>query len=147
MRIFLFFFMLLFNLIACNNSSGNEVNITTSTDSTSKIAELKAAKKITKSEGEKLFLLCAACHNLKKNEPHKVGPNLHNIFGSPAGKKEGYVFTESLKSSGIIWDDETMRKWIENPTQLIKGTSMAFVGIKQKEKQDALIEYIKQMTQ
>ena len=32
--------------------------------------------------GRKLYLQCRACHSLKENEPHKIGPNLFKIIGS-----------------------------------------------------------------
>lgn len=93
--------------------------------------------------GKRLFLLCTACHNLKEGEPHKVGPNLHGIFGMKAGLKEGFVYSDALKASSIVWNDEEMRAWIKNPTEYIPGTNMAFIGLTKEKQQDALIAYLK----
>lgn len=93
--------------------------------------------------GKRLFLLCTACHNLKEGEPHKVGPNLHGIFGTKAGLREGFVYSEALKNSSIVWNDKEMKAWIENPTSYIPGTNMAFIGLTKEKQQDALIAYLK----
>lgn len=102
--------------------------------------KVKSEKKISK--GQKLFILCAACHNLKKDEPHKVGPSLYGIFGKKAGTREGFKYTDELKSANIVWDKESLRAWLENPSGYIPGTSMAFVGINDKERQDVLLDYL-----
>ncbi len=96
--------------------------------------------------GRRVFLLCAACHNVVKGEAHKVGPNLNGFFGKKAGTKEGFVYSDDLKNKGIIWSEETLREWLENPASYVPGTKMAFVGVKKKEQQDALIAYLKEVT-
>lgn len=101
-------------------------------------------KKMT--DGEKAFLLCAACHHLEKDKGHKVGPNLHGVFGRKAGTAEGFTYSEAVKNSGIIWSEETIINWLTKPTDYIPGTTMAFIGIKNKERQDALINYLKEET-
>ncbi len=96
--------------------------------------------------GRRVFLLCAACHNVVKGEPHKVGPNLNGFFGQKAGMKADFVYSEELKNKGIVWSEETIREWLENPASYVPGTKMAFVGVKKKEQQDALIAYLKEVT-
>lgn len=97
--------------------------------------------------GRRVFLLCAACHNVVKGEPHKVGPNLNGFFGSKAGSKTDFVYSEALKNKNIIWSEETLRAWLENPAGYVPGTKMAFVGVTKKEQQDALIAYLDEVTQ
>lgn len=96
--------------------------------------------------GQKAFLLCAACHNLKKGEPNKVGPNLNGIFGRKAASLTDFNYSEALQNSGIVWSEDHIRKWLEKPTDYVPGTTMAFIGIQNKEQQDALIEYLKEET-
>ena len=120
----------------------NETDVTEAQDSETPVLAVNK----NMSPGEKLFILCSACHSLKQDEAHKTGPNLHNFFGSKAGIKEGFKFSESLVSSGITWDEDSLRKWIEDPATYVPGTSMAFIGIKDKERQDILIEYLLEAT-
>ncbi len=99
-----------------------------------------------RSIGAKLFIQCAACHNLKKGEPNKVGPNLYGVFGRKAGTYKGFIYSNALKTSNIIWDENHIRNWLEKPAEYVPGTTMAFIGIPQKEQQDALIKYLKDET-
>ncbi|WP_298487538.1 c-type cytochrome [uncultured Maribacter sp.] len=96
--------------------------------------------------GKRMFIACAACHNLKKGEAHKVGPNLYGIFNKKAATTEGFEYSEALKNSGITWSEETIRKWMQDPAGYVPQTKMAFVGIKKEEQQTALIEYLKEET-
>lgn len=130
----------IFLMVACNQNKSEAVESEEPAQESTSELKVKAKKEI--SEGQKLFILCSACHNLKKGEPHKVGPSLYGIFGKKAGIQEGFNYTEELKNSGIVWDKETLRAWLENPADFIPGTSMAFVGIDDKERQDILLEYL-----
>ncbi len=98
------------------------------------------------SAGAKLFIQCAACHNLKKGEPNKVGPNLNGIFGRKAGSYKGFIYSDVLKASNIVWDENHIRNWLEKPSDYLPGTTMAFIGITNKEQQDTLIKYLKKET-
>ncbi len=108
------------------------------------VAKKEPRKKL--SQGEKAFLLCTACHNLKEGEPNKVGPNLYGVFGRKAASLEGFNYSEALKNSGIVWNEEHIRNWLEKPADYVPGTTMAFIGIQNEEQQTALIEYLKEQT-
>jgi len=62
--------------------------------------------------GKRLFIMCEACHTVSKDAPHKVGPNLHGLFGREAGTLSGYKYSDALIGSEIIWSDETIRAWL-----------------------------------
>ena len=91
--------------------------------------------------------MCQACHTVKEGEPHKVGPNLYGFLGQKAASKEGFTYSDALKKSNIVWNEEHLRNWMKKPTDYIPGTIMAFVGIENEEQQTALIEYLKEQTQ
>mmetsp|Transcript_14143 Transcript_14143/g.28659 ORF Transcript_14143/g.28659 Transcript_14143/m.28659 type:complete len:138 (-) Transcript_14143:45-458(-) len=81
--------------------------------------------------GAKLFKAkCASCHTIKEGGPNMQGPNLYGIMGQMAGKRAGQKYTKGMKTSGVVWDNETMFNWLTNPKSVIKGTNMAFVGFK-----------------
>lgn len=47
--------------------------------------------------------------------PHKVGPNLNGFYGRKTGQAEGYAYTAANKNKGIVWSDETLFEYLENP--------------------------------
>ncbi len=97
-------------------------------------------------QGKRLYLRCQACHTVEANGPHLVGPNLHGLIGATAGAKEGYAFSSQLSNSGLVWDRETLDKWIEAPQQLVPGNKMAFAGLPKEEDRAALIQYLDEAT-
>lgn len=104
-------------------------------------AQAQAADK-----GERLFIRCKTCHEITADKPHKVGPNLHGMFDRKAGTAEGFKYSDAMRASGVAWNDETLETWLTKPTSLIPGTTMAFVGLPNKEDRDALIAYLHKAT-
>ncbi|TFK99344.1 cytochrome c-like domain-containing protein [Pterulicium gracile] len=97
------------------------------------------------SKGASLFKTrCAQCHTLGNGEPHKVGPNLHGLFGRKSGTTDGYSFTAANVNKGVTWDDETLFEYLENPKKYIPGTKMAFAGLKKEKDRNDLITHLKE---
>ena len=94
--------------------------------------------------GEKVFKKCKACHVVDK-EKHKTGPHLVNVIGRTAGTAEGYKkYSKAMKNSGIVWNDETLNGYLEKPKKYLKGTRMAFAGLKKEKDRANVIAYLKQ---
>ena len=81
--------------------------------------------------GEKLFkgfLNCSNCHSLVAGET-KVGPTLVGLFGRSAGSVEGFnQYSEAMVNSGVVWDEESLDKFLKNPKEFIPGNSMMMEG-------------------
>ena len=78
-------------------------------------------------------------------EKHKTGPHLVNIIGRTAGSAEGYKkYSKAMKNSGIVWNDETLDGYLEKPKKYLKGTRMAFAGLKKEADRANVIAYLKQ---
>ena len=94
-------------------------------------------------KGKTVYNKCKACHALKAGK-NKVGPTLHGVFGRKAATVPGFKYSKAMKASGVTWDEETLRAYLKKPRKFIKGTRMAFAGIKKKKQMDNLIAYLKE---
>ena len=96
--------------------------------------------------GARIYKRCRACHTLDEDGRNKVGPNLWAVYGAEAGAKEGYAYSKAMKTSGIIWDQETMDAYLKRPADYIPGTKMSFIGLKKQEDRDAVQAYMRAET-
>ncbi len=94
--------------------------------------------------GEQSFRKCAPCHDIGEGAKVKLGPPLNGLDGRKAGTYEGFNYSEVNKNSGITWSDAEFNKYIRNPMQVMPGTRMAFVGIRNDKEITDLWAYLKQ---
>ena len=94
--------------------------------------------------GEKVFAQCRACHQVGESAKNAVGPVLNGLFGRPAGTVEGYAYSPANKNSGITWDEATFRDYIKDPKAKIPGTKMIYAGLKDEQRINDLVAYLKQ---
>ncbi|HEX8665554.1 MAG TPA: cytochrome c family protein [Beijerinckiaceae bacterium] len=94
--------------------------------------------------GEKIFAQCRACHQVGESAKNAVGPVLNGLFGRKAGTVEGYSYSPANKNSGITWDEATFREYIKDPKAKIPGTKMIYPGLKDEQRINDLVAYLKQ---
>lgn len=96
------------------------------------------------SDGQTLFNnQCRTCHTTKDGD-NRLGPNLQGIVGRKSGQVEGYAYSESMKNAGLVWDEGTLDKFIENPDAVVSGHNMKpYAGIKEPEVRKAIVAFLK----
>jgi len=95
--------------------------------------------------GEKVFKKCAACHAVGDGAKNKVGPQLNEVFGRAAGSLDDYKYSKAMIQAGekgLAWDEATMATYLTKPRDMIKGTKMAFAGLRKQEDLDNVIAYL-----
>lgn len=92
--------------------------------------------------GQLLYMACKACHDVEAGLPHKVGPNLHGVFGRKAGTAEGFKYTDALLKSGIAWTPDSMDEWLAQPGAMVPGNGMAFAGMANAADRASLIAWL-----
>jgi cytochrome c2 len=96
--------------------------------------------------GEQIFNQCKPCHSLEAGK-NGIGPTLHGLLGRKAGTVPGYSYSAAMQSSGIVWNEDTLAKFLADPSTFVPGTKMVSAGIRDKAQLDDLIAYLKEATQ
>jgi cytochrome c len=94
--------------------------------------------------GEKVFAKCKVCHQVGETAKNFVGPVLNGLVGRRAGSYPGYNYSEANKTSGITWDEATLKVYLKNPKEKLPGTKMVFPGLPSDDDIANVIAYLKQ---
>jgi cytochrome c len=122
------------------------VNISTASSETIEekidIAALMAMGELA--VGEKVFKKCAACHSIVKGGKNNIGPALYNVVGRQTGGVNDYKYSKALSSYGKQWTFEELNGYLIKPAKWIKGTKMAFAGLRKEKDRASVILYLNQ---
>jgi cytochrome c len=95
--------------------------------------------------GQKVFNRCKACHAVGEGAKNRVGPELNELIGRTAGTAEGYKYSSAMEQAGaggLIWNADTLAEYLASPKGMVKGTKMAFAGLKKQADIDNVIAYL-----
>ena len=94
--------------------------------------------------GEKVFKKCAACHSIVKGGKNNIGPALYNVVGRKTGAVSDYKYSKALASFDKEWTFEELNGYLIKPAKWIKGTKMAFAGLRKEIDRASVIKYLNQ---
>ena len=94
--------------------------------------------------GEKVFKKCAACHSIVKGGKNNIGPALYNVVGRDVGAVSDYKSSKALAAYGKAWTFEELNGYLVKPAKWIKGTKMAFAGLRKEKDRASVIKYLNQ---
>jgi len=96
--------------------------------------------------GERLFRQCSSCHQVGDSAQNRTGPVLNGIVGHPAGQVEDFRYSRPMETAGdegLVWTEEELHAYLEDPRGYLRGTRMAFRGISDEGERAAIIEYLR----
>lgn len=93
------------------------------------------------SAGEAIYTRCLACHALAYD---RTGPRHCGLFGRRAGSVAGFAYSAAMQRSQIVWNDQTLDRFLANPLQAVPGTAMGYAGVSDRKERADLIAYLKQ---
>ena len=92
--------------------------------------------------GEKVFKKCAACHSIVKGGKNAIGPALYNVVGRKVGAVEDYKYSKALAAYDKEWTFEELNGFLKKPAKYIKGTKMAYAGLRKENDRASVIKYL-----
>ena len=94
--------------------------------------------------GEKVFKKCSACHSIVKGGKNNIGPALYNVVGRKVGAVNDYKYSKALLNYDKSWSFEELNGYLLKPSKWIKGTKMAFAGLRKEKDRASVIKYLNQ---
>ena len=94
--------------------------------------------------GEKVFKKCSACHVVEKGGENKIGPALYGVLGRKVAAIESYKYSSAMAAYDKEWTFEEMNGYLRKPQAHIKGTKMAFAGLRKDKDRASVILYLNQ---
>jgi cytochrome c len=130
---------------------GNTYNIVTETKEISKSDTVNVGSNANVSalltlgnidHGKMVFKKCAACHSVSKGGGNKIGPALWGVIGRKVGSISDYKYSKAMSKFGKNWNFETMNAFLIKPKDYVKGTKMAYAGLKKEKDRASIILYL-----
>ena len=72
------------------------------------------------------------CWSFIVKDGKNIGPALYNVVGRKVGLISDYKYSNALSEYGKEWTFEELNGYLLKPAKWIKGTKMAFAGLKEK---------------
>ena len=92
--------------------------------------------------GEKVFKKCTACHQIASDGKNMIGPNLWSVIGRTAGSVSDYKYSKAMIAYGKEWTFEEMNSYLIKPQAYVKGTKMAFAGLRKEKDRASVILFM-----
>ena len=90
-------------------------------------------------KGEAIYARCAACHALGYD---RTGPRHCGLFGRHAGSVQGFNYSTAMKGSKIVWNQDTLDRFLASPRTMVPGTAMGYAGVADRKERADLIAYL-----
>jgi cytochrome c len=96
--------------------------------------------------GQRVSAQCTACHTFEAGGPNRIGPNLHEAFGFAVAAHAGFEYSEAMVAHGGNWDYLALNDFLRSPSTVVRGTKMAFAGLRNDTDRVAMIAYLRSIS-
>ena len=96
--------------------------------------------------GERVMAQCRACHTFDAGAANGIGPNLHDVFGRNVASHGGFAYSDAMQAHGGRWDYLALNDFLRSPSTVVRGTKMAFAGLRNDEDRVAIIAYLRSIS-
>lgn len=93
--------------------------------------------------GKQVYDRCIACHSPERN---RTGPLHCGVVGRIAGTVSGFAYSEAMRAAKIVWNAETLDRFLEAPLETVPGTTMGFAGVADETERRQLIAWLESLT-
>jgi cytochrome c len=100
-------------------------------------------------KGAKVYRKCVSCHMIGDKAKNRVGPQLNAIIGRKIASVADYRYSKAMTAYGEankVWSEDILAAYLANPRKTVKGTRMAFAGLRKEKDVADVITYLKQAT-
>jgi len=91
--------------------------------------------------GRLVFRKCQACHSLDAGK-NMLGPSLAGVIGRKTGTEPGYNYSPAMKHTDLVWDPQTLDRYLADPAKVVPGNKMPFPGLKTDHDRADVIAYL-----
>lgn len=98
-------------------------------------------------KGAKVYKKCVSCHMIGDKAKNRVGPQLNGIIGREIASLADYKYSKAMvkyAAAEKVWSEENLAAYLANPRKTVKGTRMAFAGLRKQKDVDNVIAYLKE---
>lgn len=96
--------------------------------------------------GEAVHRQCVSCHTFDAGGANGTGPNLHDVFGRAVASHAGFNYSDPMRAYGGTWDYMRLNDFLRSPSGAVRGTAMAFAGLRNDQDRVAMIAYLRSIS-
>ncbi len=109
-----------------------------------KVATLMQAASVE--AGLSVFKKCSTCHTPAQGGKNGTGPNLWNIVDKDIGAVADFKYSGAMANKEGNWNYEALAGFLHKPKKWLKGTKMAFGGLRSEQDIADLLVYLRSLS-
>ncbi len=96
--------------------------------------------------GERVVAQCRSCHTFEAGGADGIGPNLHDVFGRAVASHGNFAYSDAMEAHGGVWDYLQLNDFLRSPASDVRGTKMAFAGLRNDQERVGMIAYLRSIS-